>query len=94
MSSGKRSSDLGSGFWSLAWSEAGLSEAGLSEAKISEGVKSEGVKSEGTSCRLIRVSVLSPTKPKCRIFFYIISFHYFLHYYIIFENVPFKRGKF
>ena len=63
MSSGKRSSDLGSGFWSLAWSEAGLSEA-----KISEGVKSEGVKSEGTSCRLIRVSVLSPTKPKCRIF--------------------------
>ena len=84
MSSGKRSSDLGSGFTSLAWSEAGLSEAKISE----------GVKSEGTSCRLIRVSVLSPTKPKCRIFFYIISFHYFLHYYIIFENVPFKRGKF
>ena len=89
MSSGNRSSDLGSGFSFLAWSETGLSEA-----KISEGVKSEGVKSEGTSCRLIRVSVLSPTKPKCRIFFYIISFHYFLHYYIIFENVPFKRGKF
>lgn len=65
MSSGKRSSDLGSGFSFLAWSETGLSEA-----KMSEEARSEGVKSEGTSCRLIRVSVLSPTKPKCWIYIF------------------------